>query len=518
MQIIHFNKLYKSICLFIGFVLLQMHGYSQRSVQVNSIDEFTLRDQQMLNGWSPASSFTVRPLFVADSSNTMKLLVGINHQPKWEKGNIKFYAIPLDMTLQGNSHSTWGRNNGSFFSVKGHQQKISTGFNITGKYFDIQFLPEWFYASQTPFTKNGYNTVSLGQSAIRLHLGNAPLSVSFSNENIWWGPGIFNALMMSNNAPGFEHFSIHTRRPIKSFMGAFEFQVIGGTLKSDPNLPMENFNLNRYDQVFGPMRVKNDRFFSGLNLAYQPSFLKGLTVGVNRMFQYYVEDKAAEENFTQRYFPVFTSIFKNSAGGLKEDARNRDQLINVFTRFVFPNNALEIYGEYGWNDHKYNIRDLTLNPDGAAAYLVGLRKVVPLKENKHLTIEAELTEMEPSNSDIGRPSGNWYVHGIILEGYTHQNQILGGGVTPGDNTATLRISLSHPNLARQSLTLERYQHDPRFHASSWTDYSMKLMHQQKMNKHFLVNAYVDLVSRRGYAWDKSNFLNIQWGLKTIYYW
>ncbi len=518
MQLIHYKNIIRRTCWIICFALLQKQGYGQRSIQVNSIDEFTLRDQQMLNGWSPASSFTVRPLFVADSSKVMKLLVGINQKPKWKIGNIGIYANPLDITIQGNSHSNWGRNNGSFLSVKGHQQKLSTGFNITGKYFDIQFLPEWFYATETPFTKNGYNNFSLGQSAIRLHVGNTPLSVSFSNENIWWGPGIFNSLMMSNNAPGFEHFSIHTRRPLKTWFGAFEFQVIGGTLKSDPNLPMENFNLNRYDQVFGPMKANNDRYFSGINLAYQPSFLKGLTVGVNRMFQYYTEDKAAGENFTQRYFPVFTSVFKNSAGGLQEDARNRDQLINIFSRFVFPNNALEVYGEYGWNDHKYNLRDLTLNPDGSAAYIVGFRKVVPLRKDKHLTIEAELTEMEPTNSDIGRPSGNWYVHGSVFEGYTHQNQILGGGVTPGDNTATVRISLSHPNLTRQSITIERYQHDPRFHTTSWTDYSLNLMHQQKMNKHWFVNAHLDLIRRSGYGWGQTTPINIQWGLKTIYYW
>ena len=136
MQIIHFKKLYKSLYLFIGFALLQIQGHSQRSIQVNSIDEFTLRDLQMLSGWSPSTSFAVRPLFVVDSSNVMKLLVGINQRPKWEKGNIKFYANPLDITLQGNSHSNWGRNNGSFLSVKGHQQKISTGFKTPDNYFE----------------------------------------------------------------------------------------------------------------------------------------------------------------------------------------------------------------------------------------------------------------------------------------------------------------------------------------------------------------------------------------------
>jgi hypothetical protein len=94
LQLIHFRKIHKSLFIFI-LALLQIHGYSQRSIQVNSIDEFTLRDQQMLNGWSPFTSFTVRPLFVADSSKVMKLLVGINHVPKLKKGNIAFYAFHL---------------------------------------------------------------------------------------------------------------------------------------------------------------------------------------------------------------------------------------------------------------------------------------------------------------------------------------------------------------------------------------------------------------------------------------
>jgi hypothetical protein len=512
------HKLIKNAALLFCFIVIYLHGHSQRNIQVNSIDEFTLRDQQLLYGWNPAYSFTTRPLFVADSDSILKKIVGLSQQPKWKIGGFHFYANPFDIEQQGNTHSTWGRNNGSFLSVKGYQQKLSTGFTMTSKFIDLQFLPEWFYAKQTPFTQNGYSKFSLGQSAIRLHLGNMPIGVSLSNENIWWGPGIFNSLMMSNNAPGFEHFSIHTRRPMKTWIGAFEFQVIGGTLKSDPNLPMENFNLNRYDQVFGPMPSNNDRYFSGLNLAYQPSFLKGLTVGLNRMFQYYISDRAASENFTQRYFPVFTAVFKNSAGGLKEDARDRDQLINVFGRFVFPNNALEVYGEYGWNDHKYNLRDLTLNPDGAAAYIVGLRKVVQLEKQKHLTIEAELTQLEPTNSDIGRPSGNWYVHGQVNEGYTNQNQILGGGIGPGDNTATLRVSLSHPNLARQSITIERYQHDPRFHQTRWTDFTIGLMHQQKVFKNWFVNAHLDVVRRNGYEWGSKSPMNIQWGLKTIYYW
>ena len=504
--------------LVVLFTLISFQLSSQRSIQVNSIDEFTLRDQQLLNNWKPNFSFNTRPLFINESDSIVNNLVNVSKKPKWNDKNFKLYALPIDIEQQFNSHSAWGRNNGSFIPVKGYQSKISTGVHITSRFIDFQFLPEWLYTAATPFTNNGYNKFSLGQSAIRLHVGNFPLGLSLSNENLWWGPGVFNSLMMSNNAPGFQHFSIHTNRPINNFLGAFEFQIIGGTLTTSPNLPMENFTLNRYDQIFGPLPTNNDRYFSGINFSYQPSFIKGLSVGMNRMFQYYIADKAVDENFTQRYFPIFTSFFKNSAGGLQEDARDRDQLINLFGRFVFPENFLEVYGEYGWNDHKYNIRDLTLNPDGAAAYLVGIRKIMPLNKQKHLTIEMELTQLEPTNSDIGRPSGNWYVHSQVHQGYTNENQIIGGGITPGDNTATLRLSLSNINLIRDAITIERYQHDPRFHESRWTDWSVNLMHQQKISSKWFLKGQLDFVGRRGFEWGNKNPLNLQAALKTIYYW
>ncbi|MEY4279087.1 MAG: hypothetical protein RL377_1091, partial [Bacteroidota bacterium] len=67
MQLLTTNNFIKSIFLFTCFAFLQLQGNGQRNIQVNSIDEFTLRDQQLLNGWSPYTSFTVRPLFISTS-------------------------------------------------------------------------------------------------------------------------------------------------------------------------------------------------------------------------------------------------------------------------------------------------------------------------------------------------------------------------------------------------------------------------------------------------------------------
>ena len=63
------------------------------------------------------------------------------------------------------------------------------------------------------------------------------LSFGISNENLWWGPSIRNSIMMSNHARGFKHISLNSTRPLKSFIGWFEFQLVSGRLESSGYTP-----------------------------------------------------------------------------------------------------------------------------------------------------------------------------------------------------------------------------------------------------------------------------------------
>jgi hypothetical protein len=502
---------------------MKVNGFAQATITAGSSDETTLRDLQLLNKFNSNYSFNVRPIFlnVLDAQyidSVQPFLAQLGNYNTIKRNNyFTFIAQPIQFTQQYNTHSSWGRNNGALLSVPGYQQLSTAGVSVISKYLDLQLMPEFNSAAKIPTKDGGYSNLSLGQSALRLHLGTLPFSVSLSTENIWWGPGIFNSLMMSNNAPGFNHISLHTNRPWKTPIGIVEFQIISGHLTSNAKLPFENQNLKRFDQVYGAAPSHDTRYFSGMNISYAPVFMKGFSIGLNRMFQYYTSDQNIEGSFIQKYIPVFTSLFKAQAGGLQEDARNRDQLINIFTRYVFPSVHAEIYGEYGWNDHSYNIRDLALNPDHSAAYLVGVRKVFPLNKEKRFTVETELTQLEPTNSDIARGAGNWYVHSGVIEGYTNQNQIMGGGVTPGDNTATLRLSLAN-KLNMQSITIERYEHDPRFHSTLWTDWSLAVKHQQFVSNKVLISGGIDFVKRRGYQWTTDRPVNFQFSLKAQYFW
>ena len=82
-----------------------------------------------------------------------------------------------------------------------------------------------------------HNSTTIGQSSIRLNW--KKISFGISNENIWWGPSIRNSIMMSNHAPGFKHLTLNSIRPLNTFLGNFEFQLITGRLETQVTTLLE---------------------------------------------------------------------------------------------------------------------------------------------------------------------------------------------------------------------------------------------------------------------------------------
>jgi Capsule assembly protein Wzi len=505
--------------LFFIALVLPVFTFAQVNFEAGSEEESTLRDFQLLHLIPSNFSFTVRPTIypLVDSSIWDKgYFISIqSFKINFSNKILSIKALPISSRSKFNTHSSWGKNDGGFLYTRGYQQILSTGVEFNSKIFDLRIAPDLLYTADNNFQEK-FNLLG-GQSMVRLKAGTL-LGLTAGTQQLWWGPAVFNSLMMSNNAPGFPHLAFHTLKPLSLPIGTIEFQLIGGNLKNKSAWPMENFGSLSIDKVL-PNNVATKRYFNGFNFAFQPIFIPGFTIGINRMFQYYTTDRSKMGNFIQTYIPVLTSVFKNKAGGnngLDEDARNRDQLVNIFARYLFKEHHLEVYGEFGWNDHKYNLRDLASNPDHAAAYNVGLRKVIPIKPQLFYTLDAEVTQMAPTNSDIARGSGNWYVHSGVREGYTHYGQIIGGGVTPGDNTATLRLSRTTEKF-KQSILIERYQHDPQFHTMKWTDLCIGFRHMQHINS-FTIAAGIDVVRRKNFNHQPGKVINLQPSLKLMYNW
>ena len=64
-----------------------------------------------------------------------------------------------------------------------------------------------------------------GQTGIRLDL--AKFTAGFSTEDLWWGPGRQNAIVMSNTAPGIPHVDLGTGAPVHTRIGVVELRGVG---------------------------------------------------------------------------------------------------------------------------------------------------------------------------------------------------------------------------------------------------------------------------------------------------
>src|SRR5262249_17261186 len=72
------------------------------------------------------------------------------------------------------------------------------------------------------------HALDFGQSKIEASFG--PVGFGASTENQWWGPGVRNAIVMSNNAAGIPELFIRTSHPIATPIGSVEARWIAGAL------------------------------------------------------------------------------------------------------------------------------------------------------------------------------------------------------------------------------------------------------------------------------------------------
>ena len=122
------------------------------------------------------------------------------------------------------------------FSNENSDQKWYEYYEI----YNFIDLPEKF--GHAPYQKSLW-----GQSSIRLNYG--PMSMGLSSENLWWGPGKYNSLSMSNSADGFFHFTLNTSKPIHTPIGSFEGQIIAGRLVNSGFTPPDTTGIVTGKQI-----------------------------------------------------------------------------------------------------------------------------------------------------------------------------------------------------------------------------------------------------------------------------
>ena len=266
------------------------------------------------------------------------------------------------------------------------------------------------------------NRLTAGQSSFIVSAG--PVELGAATENEWWGPGLRNALLLSNNAEGFPHLLLRTAHPIRSPIGVVEARWLAGGLTESPY-----FDFDPHDDL---------RSISLLGVTLEPRGASGLTVGAARsVFSTAKNWATALTSFPQ----ALAHVGHPDAVPLTDSASigGRDALFSLFARYVLPASGAEIYGEWGRAESPQSIRDVLEQPNHSQGYTLGVQWLGSELARTHgrIRLQAEATYVEQSTTYRFRPIGSWYTSHAVPQGYTERGQPLGAGIGPGASSQFL---------------------------------------------------------------------------------
>lgn len=540
-------KLRLFLIVFIGFFGSFAQGFAQFRPVYDVRNDYD-RDLQQLSGQGMSNSWMIRPLYsIPDVKYNIQIpqigvkgISGVTH---------------VRQTSLFNSTIGYGPNLESIFPSKGHNSLLSVqSYTKVGR-VSLQLEPELLYSqnvqSQTfPASypdwlwsllyTNYLNLIDAPEhytnsSYLKLHPGNSALSVEYKNlqtsistRSMWWGPAKRNSLLITNNAPGFFHFSFQNLKPFETKFGSFEFQAIWGRLVNsgiDP-VPYRLFE----NLITMPFVPKSDdwRLIQGLIFTWQPKWSPGFYVGFGRTLITYSRNiKRVDHLFSS--FRKLSYELPPADFGENPDLRDKfDDKFAMYVRYVAPKEMLEIYAEVGRSMRFGSWKDFMRKPEHTIAYSVGLNKMYDfIYDNTYWGIEAEFTQFDQQQTWRERNYPAWYTSYVVPHGHTNNGQILGSSIGPGSNSQYFALNfysqrdkagifieriLYNNDLYYQLFTTSLYRHwaDFNFGLSGNYSYGQFDFSGHLMRMHTLNYKYIELTTRPGFEYIGNDLWN--WNL------
>jgi hypothetical protein len=281
----------------------------------------------------------------------------------------------------------------------------------------------------TRFGDKKIDRLDAGQSTAMVEYRGAAAGIS--NENQWFGPGIRNALILSNNAPGFPHLFFKTAHPWKNRVGEIEAKLLVGGLTES--------------HWFDTTTTNNVRSLSAFAFTIRPNFQKNLTLGGARSVY---ADSKGWDRVPWRLLDAFANTGRPN-NRVQSDSSlypgGRDQIYSLFGRWVFPADGFEAYAEWARLEFPYSLRDLLVAPNHSQGYTLGLQYARPaITENGRFRMQFEVTSVEQSATFRDRPQGSFYTSRKVIQGYTQMGQPLAASIGPGASGQWLAMDYIEP--------------------------------------------------------------------------
>lgn len=350
----------------------------------------------------------------------------------------------------GNTHLPESANDGAMWAGRGVNVGISAGVAAIYGPWRVTLMPRVVTASNHPFQvlpsgnparspfaspwhsnpvssdlplRFGTGRVTRfdpGESTIELGIRGVAAGVSTAAQ--WWGPGIWNALVLSNNAAGIPRLYLATDRPVRTPLGDVTGVWQLGVLIESP---------------FFDRDVRNDlRSVSSAAVTLRVAADTGLTVGAARSVF------ASARRFGRigdHWADVFVDWHRQSFAAPVE--RTSDQMTSFFARWVFPEARLAAHAEWAKLRVPKSFRDLIVAPQLDQGYTIGLEWARPVDSATTIVARAEATMLEQTPEQPITATPEFYASYSVPQGYTQQGQVVGAAIGPGASSQTLAVSL-----------------------------------------------------------------------------
>ena len=359
-----------------------------------------------------------------------------------------------------NTAAPYGQNDGALWQGKGYNTSLSAGARLEAYGFELTLRPQLSFSQNLAFehlpgvygNEYSYFTSSGGYIDLVQRYGDSAfwnfdwgdtearwtwrnITVGFGTQNPWLGPAYLNPMLGSNNAPGYPKLDFGLRKTriiipgLGWNLGTIEGRVWVGKLSQS------DYFSSTYPY---------DTMINALSASYAPSFIPGLTIGLNRIFL----NRWDMKNLSY-FWRLFTASNDNDTDGDGED-----QKVSFFADWVFPKIGFKVYFEYGFDDFSSNMFS---NPFHTGIYTAGAAQIIPLKSDKlgsELSFELNFFEMS-QDFQLQWQYGGYYTHGKIRTGYTNRGQVVGAGSGEFGNSQFVQYRLYYPK-GETSIFFHRY--------------------------------------------------------------
>lgn len=354
-----------------------------------------------------------------------------------------------------NTAAPYGQNDGALWQGKGYNTSLTAGARLEAFGFELTLKPQvtfsqnlqfeimpssydseygyfWGYGKNIGidapqrFGDKAFWTFDWGDTELRWSWHT--FTMGFGTQSIWLGPAYLNPILHSNNAPTYPKFDLGIRKTslymphFNWYLGDIEGRIwIGYLTESDY---FDNDDSNNHNQI------------SGFTLSYAPPFIKGFTIGVNKICL-----SKWGENFWKYLNPFYN---ENPVGS---EVSGEDQKISFIMDWTSEQGGLEFYTEIAIDDKPNNRTSLDSYITHfwhAMAWTFGAKKTVNFNEKYKGIFIFEWNNTEMSQDFQFNWWYNFGFHHQISQGYTNKGQYLGSGIGYGGNNQYLGFKLYYP--------------------------------------------------------------------------